>query len=307
MRRIGQTRLESWLRHRKVRGATDLATKAIQAAQGQHTTLPAEALTTQLIATLAGEVMALNEHIRDTDKLIEGRFRRHRHAELITSLPGIGTLLGAEFLAATGGDLSAFTSADHLAGFAGLAPAPRDSGRVQGNLHRPQRKRSEGKHHTQAVLALARRRVNVLRALLGDGRCYQHQRDAGGDASFAQLVEHGGVVDAQVVADSGQGPAEVVEVDGIVDLVRREAAAAHRHAVPMEDGAHRSPFDPEPVTELVHRRPGRVSGDQLLDLIGVELSGAARAVALDRRRLGRVEAGKLRTELFQCSDLSKVP
>ncbi|UIJ59432.1 IS110 family transposase [Amycolatopsis acidiphila] len=202
LRRTGQARLESWLGHRKVRGAAELATKAIQAAQGQHTTLPAEALTAQLIATLAGEVMALNEQIRDTDKLIEGRFRRHRHAELITSLPGIGTLLGAEFLAATGGDLSAFTSADHLAGFAGLAPAPRDSGRVRGNLHRPQRyhrglqrvfytsalisiqfspesrrfydrKRAEGKHHTQAVLALARRRVNVLWALLRDGRYYQ--------------------------------------------------------------------------------------------------------------------------------------
>lgn len=202
LRRMGQARLENWLRHRKVRGATDLAAKAIQVAQGQHTTLPAEALTAQLIATLAGEVMALNEQIRDTDKLIEGRFRRHRHAELITSLPGIGILLGAEFLAATGGDLSAFPSADHLAGFAGLAPAPRDSGHVRGNLHRPQRyhrglqrvfytsalisiqfspesrrfydrKRAEGKHHTQAVLALARRRVNVLWALLRDGRCYQ--------------------------------------------------------------------------------------------------------------------------------------
>jgi hypothetical protein len=35
------------------------------------------------------------------------------------------------------------------------------------------RKRAEGKHHTQAVIALARRRVNVLWALLRDNRCYQ--------------------------------------------------------------------------------------------------------------------------------------
>lgn len=33
--------------------------------------------------------------------------------------------------------------------------------------------RGEGKRHTQAVLALARRRVNVLWALLRDGRCYE--------------------------------------------------------------------------------------------------------------------------------------
>ncbi|KFG10175.1 transposase, partial [Streptomyces scabiei] len=35
------------------------------------------------------------------------------------------------------------------------------------------RKRAEGKRHTQAVLALARRRVNVLWALLRDGRRYE--------------------------------------------------------------------------------------------------------------------------------------
>jgi hypothetical protein len=40
---------------------------------------------------------------------------------------GIGQLLGAEFLAATGGNMKAWP--DHLAGYAGLAPAPRDSGR----------------------------------------------------------------------------------------------------------------------------------------------------------------------------------
>jgi transposase len=38
-----------------------------------------------------------------------------------------------------------------------------------------QRKREEGKHHHQAVLALARRRVNVLWAMLRDGEVYQEQ------------------------------------------------------------------------------------------------------------------------------------
>ncbi|MFE5914164.1 IS110 family transposase, partial [Streptomyces wedmorensis] len=36
-----------------------------------------------------------------------------------------------------------------------------------------ERKRAEGKRHIQAVLALARRRVNVLWALLRDGRTYE--------------------------------------------------------------------------------------------------------------------------------------
>ena len=61
----------------------------------------------------------------------------HRHAKVIVGMVGIGDLLGAEFLAATGGGLDGFASADHLAGYAGLAPAPRDSGQRVGNLHRP--------------------------------------------------------------------------------------------------------------------------------------------------------------------------
>ncbi|WP_316744416.1 IS110 family transposase [Streptomyces sp. MK7] len=201
IRRTGVRRLATWLRNRKFRGADQLAAAAVQAAENQHTAVPGEKITAQVVHSLAKEVMALNEKIAETDKLIEGRFREHRHAEVIASMPGIGPLLGAEFLAATGGDMDAFDSADRLAGFAGVAPAARDSGKISGNLHRPKRysrrlqrvfytsalisirccdesrrfydrKRAEGKRHVQAVLALARRRVNVLWALLRDGRCY---------------------------------------------------------------------------------------------------------------------------------------
>lgn len=202
VRRTGVKRLATWLRSRKVRGAAHLAATAVQAAEKQHTAVPGEKITAQVVHSLAREVMALNEKITETDKLIEGRFRQHQHAEVIASMPGIGPLLGAEFLAATGGDMDAFPTADRLASFAGVAPASRDSGKISGNLHRPKRysrrlqrvfytsalisirccdesrrfydrKRAEGKRHVQAVLALARRRVNVLWALLRDGRCYE--------------------------------------------------------------------------------------------------------------------------------------
>ncbi|WP_432147152.1 IS110 family transposase [Streptomyces sp. bgisy084] len=202
LRRIGVKRLETWLRNRKVRSAADLAAAAVEAAERQHTALPGEKMAAQMVHGLAKEVIALNEKVDEIDKLIEGRFRSHDQAEVIASLPGIGPLLGAEFLAATSGDMARFGTSDRLAGFAGLAPAPRDSGRISGNLKRParyhrglqrvfytsalisircceesrrfyDRKRAEGKRHVQAVLALARRRVNVLWALLRDGRCYQ--------------------------------------------------------------------------------------------------------------------------------------
>jgi transposase len=44
-----------------------------------------------------------------------------------------------QLLAATNGDLTSFHTADRLAGVAGLAPVPRDSGRITGNLKRPRR------------------------------------------------------------------------------------------------------------------------------------------------------------------------
>jgi len=46
----------------------------------------------------------------------------------MSSLPGMGTLPGAEFLVAVG-DISAFESTDQLAAYAGLVPAAHDSGK----------------------------------------------------------------------------------------------------------------------------------------------------------------------------------
>ncbi|RSN01266.1 IS110 family transposase [Streptomyces sp. WAC 01325] len=202
LRRIGKKRLEAWLRNRKVLRADRLAETALEAAGRQHTHLPGEKLTAQMVHTLAREVIALNQQVAELDKTIEARFREHRDFDVITSMPGLGVILGAEFLAATGGDMTAFGTADRLAGFGGVAPVPRDSGKISGNLRRPrrynrrlqrvfyisalfsirhcdesrrfyERKRAEGKRHIQAVLALARRRVNVLWALLRDGRTYE--------------------------------------------------------------------------------------------------------------------------------------
>ncbi|WP_419999002.1 IS110 family transposase [Streptomyces boninensis] len=202
LRRIGVSRLTTWLRNRKVRGAESLAKAAVEAAARQHTAVAGEKVIAKMVHTLAREVMALNEKIAEIDKLIEGRFREHELAEVILSMPGMGPKLGAEFLVAIGGSLDGFPTADRLAAFGGVAPAPHDSGKTSGNLRRPQRyhrrlqrvfytsalvsswsdpnskrfydrKRAEGKSHVQAVLALARRRVNVLWALIRDRRCYQ--------------------------------------------------------------------------------------------------------------------------------------
>lgn len=49
------------------------------------------------------------------DKQIETRFREQLHAKILLSMPGFGTLLAAEFLAATGGEITVYESAARLA------------------------------------------------------------------------------------------------------------------------------------------------------------------------------------------------
>ena len=113
----------------------------------------------------------------------------------------MGPVLGAEFLVSAG-DLLAFESADRLAAYAGLVPAAHDSGKRTGKNRRMRggnkvlkrvfyqsafaslrssphsrafydRKRREGKNHTQALIELARRRVNVLWAMLRDETTFE--------------------------------------------------------------------------------------------------------------------------------------
>jgi transposase len=129
------------------------------------------------------------------------RFFARPEARILTSLPGMELILGAEFLVAVG-DIRAFSSADRLAAYAGLVPAANDSGKRVGNHRRMRggnktlkrvfyqsafaslraspasrvfydRKRAEGKRHTQALIALARRRVNVVWEMLRDGTTFE--------------------------------------------------------------------------------------------------------------------------------------
>lgn len=200
IRRQGTARLTGWLSKRGVRTAAQVAQTAVAAADAQHTTIPGQNTAASIVAELAQALLDLDTRIGTIDKQVTTTFHAHPQAEIIESMPGIGPILGAELIVAAG-DLGAYADAGHLASAAGLVPVPRDSGRRSGNLHRPKRysrrlrrvfylsaqtsiikdgpnrdfylkKRSEGCRHVQAVIALARRRIDVLWALLRDGRLF---------------------------------------------------------------------------------------------------------------------------------------
>ena len=206
LRRAGRARLAAWLRARHVRGYAQLADRALNAAGTQRVVLPGQDITAGIVSELADSILALDVRIKDVDARIAATFELHPQAAVITSMPGFGPFLGASLLAAAG-DLRAFPTAGHLAAAAGLVPLPNDSGRRSGNLHKPRRysrplrhvfylsaqtaimrpgpnrdyylkKREHGRTHTQAVIALARRRIDVLWALLRDNRLFTQQPPA---------------------------------------------------------------------------------------------------------------------------------
>jgi transposase len=206
LRALGRRRLVGWLRRHVPAQLSDarveqMADAALAAAAAQTIRLPAQDLTARLIGQLATDLLGLDQRIKELDKTIAQQLASHPQARIICSLPGMGSLLAAEFLAAVG-DLRSFPDAGHLAAYAGLAPVARDSGRRTGNLHPPQRyhrslrrvfylsalsslsapgpnrdyyqrKRAQGRKHQPALMALARRRVDVLWALLRDNRCFE--------------------------------------------------------------------------------------------------------------------------------------
>jgi transposase len=206
LRRAGHKRIATYLRNRSVKGSNKVAHKALAAARAQSVSLPAQKVASGIVADLAAEVLSLKGRIESIDEEIGQRFFARPEARILTSLPGMGLILGAEFVVAVG-DVSAFESADRLAAYAGLVPASRDSGKRVGNRRRMRggnkilkrvfyqsafaslrsapesrafydRKRAEGKRHTQALIALARRRVNVVWAMLRDGSEFEERSAA---------------------------------------------------------------------------------------------------------------------------------
>jgi transposase len=201
LRRAGHKRVATYLRNRSVKGSNKVAHKALAAAQDQSVSLPAQELASRIVAELAKDVLSLKERIESIDEELEKRFFARPEARILISLPGMGPILGAEFLVAVG-DIRTFESADRLAAYAGLVPAARDSGKRVGYHRRMRggnktlkrvfyqsafsslrgcaesrafydRKRAEGKRHTQALIALARRRVNVVWAMLRDRTTFE--------------------------------------------------------------------------------------------------------------------------------------
>lgn len=202
VRRAGRRRLiEHILKAGRIprRCAEELADKALAAANEQTIAVTGERVAAALVRELAAEAAGTRDRLASLDRDLQAALARHPDAALIQSLPGMGATLAAEFIAEAG-SIDRFPTPDKLAAAAGLTPVLKQSGKVRylkrahgGNktlkrvffqsafcsLTHPdskayyRRKRDERKTHHQAVLALARRRVDVLHAMLRNRTPYE--------------------------------------------------------------------------------------------------------------------------------------
>jgi transposase len=180
--------------------AATLTGEILTALSEQTVVIPATEQYGRVIRGLASQLLSVLQQREALAADLEELLDTHPLAEILTSMPGVGPRTAIELLR-TVGDGSTFASAAHIASYAGLAPVTRQSGRSikgeqqarRGNrslrgalyisafasLRHPasrayyDRKRAEGKSHTAALTCLARRRVDVLHAMLRDRQCYR--------------------------------------------------------------------------------------------------------------------------------------
>ncbi|HDR9242414.1 TPA: IS110 family transposase [Burkholderia vietnamiensis] len=176
-----------------------LAAEIVQALSEQAVTVPGTQAATIVMPRLAQQLAALRKQRDEIAAEVERLVLAHPLWPVLTSMPGVGVRTAARLLTEVAH--KAFASAAHLAAYAGLAPVTRRSGSsIRGEhpsrrcnkvlkralflsafaaLRDPvsrayySRKIQQGKRHNQALIALARRRCDVLFGMLRDGTIYQ--------------------------------------------------------------------------------------------------------------------------------------
>jgi hypothetical protein len=175
-------------------GAAGRAALNSRGGLGAYGTIASSAL--RLITSYNAEIATLEE------ATAEG-FKAHSDAEIVLSLPGIGTTLGARVLGEFGDDPNRYASAMCRKNYAGTSPITKASGRSGVALGRHARNRgladalhqwafcslthspgarryydelrARGKTHHEALRQLANRWVGILRGCLACGTAYREE------------------------------------------------------------------------------------------------------------------------------------
>ena len=200
----GRTKVRNAIKKRSPRLADKVTDEIFEALAAQTVVLPAEATWGEVIADLLGDLDRIVARRAELAKTIEAVFLSHPLGAVLVTLCGFGPRTGARTLAEIG-DPTRFETGSRLASYAGLAPTDWRSGKSingsfqhRGGNHRLknamfiaafvatqfdpdakayyQRKRNEGKRHNAAVICVARRRCDLILAMLKNQTPYDATR-----------------------------------------------------------------------------------------------------------------------------------
>ena len=101
-RKLGVARLFRWLKARDVRKAEALAKRIVEAAKAQRRELPAAEVKGALVAEIACEMLRTRERIAELDRHLEELLANDPAARIVRTMPGMGVVFTAEFLAEVG-------------------------------------------------------------------------------------------------------------------------------------------------------------------------------------------------------------
>ena len=200
LRQAGRRRLTQTVKPLAPRSWQGLVDNTLASLEQQTVLVPGTRAAELVLPKLATQLSELLAQRADAARQVEEILDAHPLSQLLMSMPGVGIRTAARILLDVG-DGTAFPTSGHLAAYAGLAPVTRRSGSsIRGEfpsragnkrlkralflsafaaLHDPtsrayyDRKRAAGKKHNAALICLARRRCDVLHAMLRNGTHYE--------------------------------------------------------------------------------------------------------------------------------------
>ena len=135
------------------------------------------------VRALVAVLGTLTEQVKTLQGQVEAYFGQHPDAEIITSQPGLGPILGARVLAELGDDPRRYASAKARKNYAGTSPITRASGKKKIVTARYV-------HNDRLIDALMSQAFAALSISPGARACYDRQRarGAGHNAALRQLA-----------------------------------------------------------------------------------------------------------------------
>jgi transposase len=200
LRKAGRRKLTATAVANAPRAGAGLVEAIMVALDEQTVVVPGTAAAETVLPRLADALRDVVHRRAELAAQVEEILDAHPLASVLISMPGIGIRTAARILLEVG-DGSFFPTPGHLAAYAGIAPVTHRSGSSIRGEHPARggnkqlkrafflsafaalkdpasrayydRKRAEGKKHNAALICLARRRCDVIFAMLRDRKPYQ--------------------------------------------------------------------------------------------------------------------------------------